>query len=130
MGVGGSKCWSPACWVHPTFKEDESTSFKPNGSSFAIQYGTGSVQGEIGQDDLRFGGETVKSALFGLADREPGLTFVMAKFDGLFGMAWPEIAVNHITPPFFALMEQGAFDSNVFSFTLAASGTSDHGGEL
>ena len=121
--VGGSKCWSPACWVHRTFREDSSSTFAPNGSSFAIQYGTGSVQGEIGRDDIIFGGMKVPNSLFGMAVKEPGITFVMARFDGLFGMGWPAIAINHITPPFFALMEEGALSQNVFSFSLSASAT-------
>ena len=44
----------------------------------------------------------------------------MAKFDGLLGMGWPQIARNGITPPFFELLEQGAVEDAVFSFVLSS----------
>ena len=59
-----------------------------------------------------------KDQLFGEAVKEPGITFVAAKFDGILGMAFPLIAVNGITPPFHTLMEQGDLDANLFSFYL------------
>ena len=64
LWVPSSNCWSPACWIHPTFHEGSSRTYSKNGSSFSIQYGTGSMSGYIGRDDLRISSLTAKDALF------------------------------------------------------------------
>jgi saccharopepsin len=52
---------------------------------------------------------------------------LVVRFDGILGLAYDTIAVNHVVPPFYALVEQGALDAPVFSFRLGLSDTD--GGE-
>lgn len=49
------------------------------------------------------------------------------RFDGILGLAYNTISVNHITPVFYKMLENELLDSKVFSFRLGSS--EDDGGE-
>lgn len=49
------------------------------------------------------------------------------RFDGILGLAYDTIAVNHITPPFYDMINQGLIKDQVFSFRLGSS--EEDGGE-
>ncbi|GBF89553.1 hypothetical protein Rsub_02271 [Raphidocelis subcapitata] len=137
--TGSSNLWVPsiecgwfnlACRLHNRFDAGKSATFKENGTDFAIQYGTGSLSGYISQDRLTWGGLHVPDQAFAEAINEPGLTFLMAKFDGILGMGFPQIAVTGAVPPFHRLVALGALPEPVFSFWLNRDPASQDGGEL
>lgn len=64
------------------------------------------------------GGLKVEKQIFGEATKQPGITFIAAKFDGILGMAYPRISVNNVLPVFDNLMQQKLVDKNIFSFYL------------
>ncbi|TBU49536.1 endopeptidase [Dichomitus squalens] len=127
LWVPSVKCTSIACFLHTKYDSSSSSTYKANGTEFSIQYGSGSMEGFVSQDTFRIGDLTVDGLDFAEATKEPGLAFAFGKFDGILGLAYDTIAVNHITPPFYHLINKGLVDEPVFSFRLGSS--EDDGGE-
>jgi len=127
LWVPGASCTSIACFLHSKFDASASSTYKANGSEFAIHYGSGSLEGYVSQDTLTIGDLTIKHQDFAEATKEPGLTFAFGKFDGILGLAYDTISVNHITPPFYNAIDQGLLDEKLFTFRLGAS--EEDGGE-
>lgn len=124
--TGSSNLWvpskecriSPACYLHKYFDSAKSSTYKYNGTAFNITYGSGGVVGFIGQDNTIVAGLTAKNSLFGQVTRLEGISFLASKFDGILGMAWPQISVLGCPLIFDLLYQQGQVEGNSFSFYL------------
>ena len=124
--TGSSNLWVPgpgvAIWGHHRYHHESSSTYQANGTKFAIRYGSGSLEGVVDRDVLGVAGLNV-SLLFAESTKEPGIQWDIAHFDGILGMAWPEIAVNKITPPFFELVAQKKVAKPSFAFHLTSDGS-------
>ena len=139
--TGSSNLWVPSakcaftqipCDLHAKYESGDSATAEADGAAFAIQYGSGSLSGFLSADTLTWGGLEITHQTFAEATREPGLAFMFARFDGILGMGWPQIAVDRVPPPFHNAFAQGLVKENVFSFWLNRDENSEDGpgGEL
>ncbi|CAH8517942.1 unnamed protein product [Heterobilharzia americana] len=119
--TGSSNLWVPskhcsyldvACLLHRKYDSSKSSTYTVNGTTFSIRYGK------------------VKGQTFGEATQQPGIVFIMAKFDGILGMAYPSISVEGVTPVFVNMIRQNLVDSPVFSFYISRNASAPVGGEL
>jgi saccharopepsin len=106
LWVPSSKCTSIACFLHAKYDSSTSSSYKENGTKFEIRYGSGSLSGFVSSDTLELAGMEIKDQLFAEATEEPGLAFAFGRFDGILGLGYDTISVNHITPPFYELINK------------------------
>ncbi|XP_016071374.1 PREDICTED: cathepsin E [Miniopterus natalensis] len=123
-------CTSPACKTHPRFSPSQSNTYSAAGSHFFIQYGTGSLSGVIGADQVSVEGLTVVGQQFGESVTEPGQTFVNAEFDGILGLGYPSLAVGGVTPVFDNMMAQNLVDVPMFSVYMSSDPEGGAGSEL
>ncbi|ETN85268.1 eukaryotic aspartyl protease [Necator americanus] len=119
-----------ACQGKNSFNSSKSSTYKANGQHFSIQYGTGSAVGFLGQDTVRFGGIgsqqlSVPNTVFGQATSLAAF-FADQPIDGILGLAFPSIAVDGVTPPFYNAVQQGLVDQPIFTVFLRHVGDQDN----
>jgi len=92
------------------------------------------MEGTVDTDVVCFGaGEdtsfcTDKTQGFACATAEPGLAFVLAKFDGILGMAWDSISVDKIAQPMDQIFNHPDCKDQLFAFWLNRDQDSSKGG--
>ncbi|NXO11127.1 CATE protein, partial [Oriolus oriolus] len=123
-------CVSKACAQHTRFQPTQSSTYRVIGTPFSIQYGTGSLTGIIGSDQVAVEGLTVSNQQFAESISEPGKAFVDAAFDGILGLAYPSLAVDGVTPVFDNMMAQNLVELPIFSVYMSSNPDSLQGGEL
>lgn len=130
LWVPSTHCTSIACFLHKRYDSSKSNSFIENGTDFSIQYGTGALEGFISQDTLTLGDISLPHQGFAESTKEPGFAFAMARFDGILGLGYDNIAVQHVVPPFYNMINRELLDEPVFSFWLNDAGDQNDGGEV
>jgi saccharopepsin len=118
LWVPSSECGSIACYLHTKYDSSASSTYKKNGTSFEIRYGSGSLSGFVSQDTMSIGDLKIKDQIFAEATEEPGLAFAFGRFDGILGLGFDTISVNKIPPPFYNMIDQDLLDEPVFAFYL------------
>ncbi|KAL6743362.1 hypothetical protein Aduo_016407 [Ancylostoma duodenale] len=119
-----------ACQGKNFFTSSKSSTYQKNGKHWSIQYGTGSAVGFLGEDTVRFGGIgtnqlVVPNTVFGQATSLAAF-FADQPIDGILGLAFPTIAVDGVTPPFFNAVDQGLVDQPIFTVFLEHVGAQDN----
>uniref|UniRef100_A0A672GDU5 Cathepsin E-like n=1 Tax=Salarias fasciatus TaxID=181472 RepID=A0A672GDU5_SALFA len=127
LWVPSTYCVSETCAVHHRFRAFDSSTFHHDGRQFGIHYGSGHLLGVTARDTLEIGGMTILNQEFGESVYEPGSSFLLAKFDGVLGLAYPRLAEILGNPVFDNLMVQEIVEEPVFSFYINGS---SRGGEL
>jgi len=129
---------SPNLWVpnkkgllstHKIYTNAKSSTYKANGTKFAIQYGSGPVAGYYSQDTATIGGIALKDYTFAEVNDTSGLglAYSIGKFDGICGLSWSGCSIDHVATPLEALAASGGLTENVFAFHLGSGGAA---GEL
>lgn len=129
LWVASSNCDS-SCGRHAKYNSAKSSTYQANGTAFDIMYGSGPVSGYESFDTLNMGGLVVQNQEFAEVTNAEGLgaAYKMGKFDGILGMAFGLLSVNHATTPFDNLVNQGLVEKAEFSFFLGNS--NEEAGEL
>jgi len=89
--------------LHKKYDHTKSGTYVANGTTFSITYGSGGVSGYWSNEAVNLGGLVATATTFGEATKLSGLSFAVAKFDGILGMAWPAISIDNVTPVFVEL---------------------------
>jgi len=138
--TGSSNLWIPSsecglsCYLKPRYTASKSSTYTANGTIFQIMYGSGPVSGFFSQDTVTVGDLSVSNQGFAQVTNASGLgaAFAIGHFDGILGLAWDSISVDHTTTVFQNMMAQHPDLESKFAFFLpdgdTAKGELDFGG--
>ncbi|CAD6196128.1 unnamed protein product [Caenorhabditis auriculariae] len=122
LWVIDAACTSQACNGYPNsgytkhkFDTTKSSTFQTETKKFSIQYGSGSCSGHLGKDTITFGGLTVQTQEFGVANHLAEV-FGYQPVDGILGLGWPSLAVDKVVPPMQNVLSQ--LDQPIFTVWL------------
>jgi len=115
--------------MHRRYDASQSETYAENGTDFAIRYGTGSLTGIISNDVVEIGGLVIEKQDFGESIEEPGITFAVARFDGILGLGYDNIAVQRVVPPFYNMINQKLISQKVFGVWMNHADDGE-GGEI
>lgn len=124
LWVASSNC-DDSCGRHAKYDASKSSTYVVNGTKFDIEYGSGPVSGYESQDLLNVGGLVIKDQIFAEVTDAAGLggAYKLGKFDGILGLAFPILSVNHVPTVFQNLVEEQIVSKGQFGFYLGNSRT-------
>jgi len=109
------------------FDSSKSSTYKADGQTWSIYYGTGSASGFLGVDTVTLGDKgtagrlSVPNTTFGQADHLASF-FTDQPLDGILGLAFRSISADDVQPVFQHAVELGLVDQNLFTVWLKADG--------
>ena len=120
--VPGLACQAPSCITRPRFNSTASASCKRSDRALLVRFGTGEVEGRVSHDTVAFQQLRVPHQAFLEVTDERAFPFEEYPFEGIVGLAMPELAVQGTEPFFDAVMRNGLLTRNQFAFHLATLG--------
>jgi cathepsin D len=126
--VFSSSCTDSVCTTHHTFDKSASSSYVSNGSTFSVGYGSGEVQGDLGQDVFSIAGMDVTFS-FGTATNASE-SFASYPIDGILGLGRSHTAGWSIPSFMDVLASKKYLSSNIIGFSLSRASDNKKDGEV
>jgi hypothetical protein len=116
------------CEKKHLFDGSKSSSYKKDGQSFQIQYGTGSCSGYIATDKVCMGDLCVNNG-FGVATNLASF-FADQPLDGILGLGFQQLAVNRVKPPVQTMIDQHLLNNPWFTVWMTMTHAENETGGL
>ncbi|KAI3765230.1 hypothetical protein L2E82_15258 [Cichorium intybus] len=100
------------------------------GTRASIEYGSGSILGYFSVDNIKVGDIVIQDQVFIEATREPGITLLGGKFDGILGLGFKDKSIDNVIPVWDNMINQHLVKEHIFSFWLNQKGDEGQGGEI
>jgi hypothetical protein len=120
--TGSSNLWIPSskcyyCYPKNLYNSKNSSTYHMNGSEIKISYGSGDVYGFISNDILTFNDYKLNVSFGEMTDlRYLDNSYKLSEYDGIFGLAFDNLAVNGIETPISILKNQQILNQTIISF--------------
>merc|ERR1712084_89221 len=117
--TGSSNLWvnkqSGLFSPHKHYDDTKSSTYVKNGSTFNIRYGSGPVSGYYSKDTNHLGDIDITDYTFAEVNNTKGLgpAWLAGHFDGICGMGWDDISVDHVKTPLRAIAAPNSWSIEV-----------------
>lgn len=125
LWVTSSRCKAFACLTHPSYSSAKSRKFKKIGIDVQVTFGTGTIIGEINQDQFKLGNLVIEEQKFGEIIDEIGDVFESGEFSGILGLSYPSMAVLGVTPVFDNIINSKILKNNLITFFYSLNEKTD-----
>lgn len=126
--VFGTSCTASVCTSHHTWDSASSSTYISNSSTFTVGYGSGTVQGTLGQDTMSIAGLDV-TFTFGSAS-SASQAFANYPIDGILGLGRSNTAGWSIPSFMDTVAADGLLSSNIVGFALSRASDNPKDGEV
>ncbi|XP_060189653.1 cyprosin-like [Lycium barbarum] len=131
LWLPSSKCiFSTACYLRSRYRSRESTTYTKIGKHCKIPFGTRSVHGFFSQDNVKVGNSVINQQVFTEVTLEGFFTFLHARYDGVLGLGFQDVAAGRVTPVWYNMLLQRIVTQPIFSLWLHRDPKSRVGGEI
>ncbi|KAG1049699.1 hypothetical protein G6F43_007987 [Rhizopus delemar] len=130
--IVSSDCRNAVCQSQSvTFHAQQSSTFKNDQIFTEIEYGTGSVYGQLGRDTIQLGNNLdlgINNQSF-VSILSLSQDFASSPFQGIFGLGLPRITSSERDPPIISMVLQGILQEPLFAiYSQHNAGEIDFGG--
>jgi len=127
----GTKNDAGPCDGKTHFDSTKSNTYKADGRTWSITYGTGSASGFLGIDTVALGDKgstqlSIPTTTFGQADHLASF-FTDQPLDGILGLAFRSISADDVQPVFQHAVDLKLLDKNLFTVWMTADGSDAQG---
>ncbi|GFO17612.1 cathepsin d [Plakobranchus ocellatus] len=117
------------CHLHRKYNSEQSKTYKADGRSFNVSYGSGDVEGYLGLDNIKLAGSAISDQIFGEAMYESDY-FTSLLPDGLLGLGFGSRCEGDRPTVFDNMVSQKIVKNPIFSIYLNRGATGREGGLL
>jgi len=119
--VGCTHCGLPFISHKSKYDDSKSSTYEADGADFEIMYGSGSVSGFFGKDDVTLAEDIVINDVEFAEVTDAGglgMAYSIGKFDGILGLGFTSISVGGVPTIFEEAIKQNKVDQPIFAFYL------------
>ncbi|GFG35126.1 hypothetical protein Cfor_09613, partial [Coptotermes formosanus] len=128
--IPSKKCsfFNIACQLHNKYNSKKSSTYIKNGTVFNVSLGNEQLLGFLSTDLFHVAHLTLNQTFAEIVN-VPSL-YLLAKADGVVGLAYSSFAVDEVTPLFYNMVKKKLVEKPVFSFYINRDITTSRGGNL
>jgi hypothetical protein len=116
LWITSSLCKTPSCRNKPAYDREKSSTFNQGELGVEVEFGTGSVSGEVNEDTFHFSHLTIPNQKFAEILEQKGSVFDTQSFSGILGLGYSGMAAEGTVPVLDTIISKRLIKQNILAF--------------